>query len=388
MAELTIRGQDLLDVPQAVRAARRAWRRLRGRDYQKTGSPSRRSRAAAQGGPAPARRPAHARAARRRVGLTPRTRSPTTRSSRSCRAPEALQRPIAVRGDRALLGAGRARARAARLTLIHRSSRVPPRRTPRSGKRRVLHWAWHLHAGQVRPARREDFAPWPGCSPALIRRSGHGVVLPEPARRMTHAAASSRSACASSPTSSSLHAPDHSGAALWRCTGIGARICASRSCSCELRLLPRIVRSTRAGGRSSNASRRPHYYLSVIGNDTHRQGAGRRIRPARSGLERCDAKRTAAYLESPRRAISRSSPSRFELTSASTARRGACAVAHVARAAAWRPRKAGRGLLTMSAPCVAAHADRAQPSAAPCGLRYWTGVSPSDPSRSRPPSRR
>ena len=63
-------------------------------------------------------------------------------------------------------------------------------------------------------------------------------------------------------------------------------------------LLPRIVRSTRAVREIEQRHPvEPHYYLSVIGTDPRRQGAGVGSALLAPVLQRCDAGQTAAYLE-------------------------------------------------------------------------------------------
>jgi GNAT superfamily N-acetyltransferase len=64
-------------------------------------------------------------------------------------------------------------------------------------------------------------------------------------------------------------------------------------------LLPRLARSTRAVREiERHHPAEPHYYLSVLGTDTDKQGGG--IGSALLGpmLHRCDVTETAAYLES------------------------------------------------------------------------------------------
>jgi len=155
----------------------------------------------------------------------------------------------------------------------------------------------------VRRARREDFAP---LARMLARAFYDDPVTawfyPSPARRMTHARRFFAIRLRQLADQQLIFTtPDHSGAALWALPGHWREDLRQSLMLMPMLpvLLPRIVRSTRAvRAIEQRHPVDPHYYLSVIGTDPHRQGAGVGSALLAPVLERCDANRTAAYLES------------------------------------------------------------------------------------------
>jgi ribosomal protein S18 acetylase RimI-like enzyme len=157
--------------------------------------------------------------------------------------------------------------------------------------------------GSVRHARREDFA---ALARTLARAFYDDPVTawfyPNAARRMTHARRFFAIRLRQLADQQLIFTtPDHSGAALWARPGHWREDLRQSLMLTPMLpvLLPRIVRSTRA---VREIERRhpvePHYYLSVIGTDPDKQGEGVGSALLVPVLQRCDADRTAAYLES------------------------------------------------------------------------------------------
>lgn len=155
----------------------------------------------------------------------------------------------------------------------------------------------------VRPARREDFAP---LARTLARAFYDDPVTawfyPNAARRMTHAryffAIRLRQLADQKLIFTTT---DHSGAALWALPGRWREDLRQSLMLMPMVpvLLPRILRSTRAGREIERRHpAEPHYYLSVIGTDPDKQGEGVGSALLAPVLRRCDSDRTAAYLES------------------------------------------------------------------------------------------
>jgi ribosomal protein S18 acetylase RimI-like enzyme len=94
--------------------------------------------------------------------------------------------------------------------------------------------------------------------------------------------------------------PDHAGAALWALPGQWREDLRQTASSLTLLppLLPRLLRTMRAMSRIEIAHpAEPHFYLSVLGTAPERRRAGIASALIRPVLDRCDAERFPAYLE-------------------------------------------------------------------------------------------
>jgi ribosomal protein S18 acetylase RimI-like enzyme len=155
----------------------------------------------------------------------------------------------------------------------------------------------------VRRARREDFAP---LARTLARAFYDDPVTawfyPNAARRMSHARRFFAIRLRQLADQQLIFTtPDHCGAALWAPPGLWREDLRQSLMLMPMLpvLLPRIVRSTRAVREIEQRHPvAPHYYLSVIGTDPRRQGAGVGSALLAPVLQRCDADQVAAYLES------------------------------------------------------------------------------------------
>jgi GNAT superfamily N-acetyltransferase len=98
--------------------------------------------------------------------------------------------------------------------------------------------------------------------------------------------------------------PEHSGAALWALPGRWRDDLAASLRLLPLLppLLPRLGRIAQVTARIEAAHPRvPHFYLSVLGTDPAAQGRGVASALLRPVLDRCDAERLPAYLETSTR---------------------------------------------------------------------------------------
>ena len=160
-----------------------------------------------------------------------------------------------------------------------------------------------LPAGDVRPAVREDHA----ALAAMLARAFYDDPVtawfyPDAARRLRHGERFFAIRLRQLEGHAMTFCNDaRTGAALWAPPGHWREDFRQslRMLPMLPVLLPRLARSTRA---VREIERRhpvaPHYYLSVIGTDTEKQGGGIGSALLAPMLHRCDETKTAAYLES------------------------------------------------------------------------------------------
>ena len=125
-------------------------------------------------------------------------------------------------------------------------------------------------------------------------------MYPEPAQYLRHFPAFARAlGGAALPSRTAFVSADYSAVALWLAPGVSPDEQALMDLIEEsISIEKKAVIATVIEEMVRYHPREPHWYLPFIGVDSARQGQGLGAALLRSGLEKCDAARLPAYLES------------------------------------------------------------------------------------------